>query len=229
MPVFMLSQDLFFPEPELASSDGLLALGGDLKSDRLLQAYEMGIFPWFSPGEPIMWWSPDPRCVLFPQDLKVSKSMRNVINRNMYTISFDKAFNEVVEGCASPREKEEGTWIGHDMKVAYSNLHQLGMAHSVEVWDGDELVGGLYGVSIGGVFYGESMFSRKSNASKLALIKLLRHPSLKFNMVDCQMYNKHLASLGAVEISRSDFLSKLSEGLTYPTHRGSWSELAEVV
>lgn len=207
----------------MASSEGLLALGGDLSPDRLLLAYEMGIFPWFSPGDPIMWWSPDPRCVLFPDELKVSKSMRNILNRNMFDITYDQAFDEVVEACSKAKRKEDGTWIGDEIRIAYSNLHALGMAHSVEVWQQGELVGGLYGVAIGSVFFGESMFSKANNASKAGLIHLLKDQNFKFDLVDCQIYNDHLSSLGAVEIPRVDFLRRLSDGLQSETPKGDWS------
>lgn len=220
----MLNSECFFPEPEMASSEGLLALGGDLSPDRLLLAYQMGIFPWFSPGDPIMWWSPDPRCVLFPEQLKISKSMRNILNRKMFDITYDQAFDEVVVACGEAKRKEDGTWIGDEIRVAYSNLHLLGMAHSVEVWTEGELVGGLYGVAIGSIFFGESMFSKQNNASKAGLIHLLRDSRFNFDMVDCQIYNDHLSSLGAIEISRAEFLRKLSDGLSSDTPKGNWNE-----
>jgi len=210
--MYLLDNELIFPHPSLANEDGVLAIGGDLSTERLHLAYRNGIFPWFEDGDPIVWWSPNPRMVLYPHKLKVSKSMRNVINQNKYSITFDKSFSEVIDNCKSiSRNNQDGTWITPDMKRAYVDLHDRGIAHSVEVWEGEELVGGLYGVNIGKVFCGESMFSKKSNTSKLAFISLVRKlEEENYFMIDCQLYTDHLASLGAEEIDRDKFLSDLN-------------------
>lgn len=227
MPVYLLQSDLYFPDPNEAV-DGLLAVGGDLSPDRLLLAYEIGIFPWYSPTDPILWWSPDPRCVVFTDRVKVSKSMRNIINRGMYKVTFDLAFEQVMKGCQKARRSESGTWITQEFIDSYSLLHRLGVAHSVEVWKGKELVGGLYGVSLGRMFCGESMFSNESNTSKLALITLAGELKNRgFELIDCQIYNDHLGSMGAVEIPRTDFLHKLQHALTFDSFRGSWSSWLE--
>ena len=211
--MYLLDHNLTFPHPSLANNDGVLAIGGELNFDRLLLAYRNGIFPWFEEGEVIVWWSPNPRMVLYPDKLRVSKSMRNVINQEKYKVTFDNAFNEVIKNCKTIfRPDQGGTWITADMKKAYSELHAKGIAHSVEVWEGDELVGGLYGVNVGKVFCGESMFSKKSNTSKLAFIHLVRSlAEQSYHMIDCQLYTEHLASLGAEEISRDLFLEELNE------------------
>ena len=197
-----------FPDVDAALRDpnGLLAIGGDLGPERLLYGYRRGIFPWYSDEQPILWWSPDPRAVLFPGDLKISRSLRRRLARDEYRVSVDAAFASVVRGCAAPRENQEGTWITDEMVEAYVRLHALGHAHSYECWRGDELVGGLYGVEIGRVFFGESMFSRVSDASKVALVELCRRD---YALVDCQLPNQHLARLGAREISRREFVSML--------------------
>ncbi len=211
--MYLLDNELIFPHPSLANEDGVLAIGGDLSVERLHLAYRNGIFPWFEDGDPIVWWSPNPRMVLYPHKLKVSKSMRNVINQNKYSITFDKSFSEVIDNCKSiSRNNQDGTWITPNMKRAYVDLHNRGIAHSVEVWEGEELVGGLYGVNIGKVFCGESMFSKKSNTSKLAFISLVRKlEEENYFMIDCQLYTDHLASLGAEEIDRDKFLSDLND------------------
>jgi len=211
--MYLLDNELIFPHPSLANEDGVLAIGGDLSVERLHLAYRNGIFPWFEDGDPIVWWSPNPRMVLYPHKLKVSKSMRNVINQNKYSITFDKSFSEVIDNCKSiSRNNQDGTWITPDMKRAYVDLHDRGIAHSVEVWEGEELVGGLYGVNIGKVFCGESMFSKKSNTSKLAFISLVRKlEEENYFMIDCQLYTDHLASLGAEEIDRDKFLLDLND------------------
>jgi len=198
-------------------------MGGDLSSARLLLAYERGIFPWSAPEEPLLWWSPDPRAILHPRKVKVSKSMRNVLNQSLYTVTFDRDFEGVMRGCAD--RPGEGTWITSDFIKAYMNLHELGFAHSVEAWDQDGgLAGGLYGVSLGSIFFGESMFSRSSNASKVAFIELARRlERWKFDCIDCQIMNQHLESLGAHHISRSQFLQILSRSLESETHRGQWN------
>ncbi len=211
--MYLLDDNLTFPHPSLANEDGSLAIGGNLNIERLILAYSNGIFPWFEEGEVIAWWSPNPRMVLYPNKLRVSKSMKKIIKQNLYEVTFDKAFVEVMENCkAIFRIGQEGTWITSDMKKAYLELYNKGIAHSVEVWEGDKLVGGLYGVNIGKVFCGESMFSKKSNTSKLAFITLVRKLSEQdYHMIDCQMYTDHLASLGAEEIYREQFLSELNK------------------
>lgn len=214
MPVFRLSDDLIFPHPSLSEEDGLLAVDGDLSPERLILAYRNGIFPWFSEDEPILWWSPDPRFILYPKDIKVSHSMKKLLKKNTYKISFDTCFRDVISNCSNLR-KESGTWITNDMIEAYCKLHELGYAHSVEAWYEDELVGGLYGISIGKCFFGESMFSTMSNASKAAFITLCKKLEEKeYIMVDCQVYTEHLESLGAVNISREKFLELVEEGIS---------------
>jgi leucyl/phenylalanyl-tRNA--protein transferase len=196
----------------MRSPNGLLSAGGDLSTTRLLEAYRHGIFPWFNPGEPILWWSPDPRMVLFPGEFKISRSLARMLRKNFYEICTDSAFEDVMRSCAAPRTSQQGTWIGEDMIAAYCELYRLGYAHSVEVWMEGRLVGGVYGVSIGRMFYGESMFSLISNASKIALAHLSRQlERWQFGMIDCQMNTPHLASLGAREIPRSEFIARLQE------------------
>ncbi|PSR05529.1 MAG: leucyl/phenylalanyl-tRNA--protein transferase, partial [Bacteroidetes bacterium SW_11_45_7] len=199
MPIYELNDQLVFPPPEKADPDGLLAFGGDLDPDRLLIAYRMGIFPWFNPGDPILWWSPDPRMVLYPSHLHVSKDMRRILRKGQFSISYDNDFRAVITACKdTPRKDQSGTWITDEMQKAYEELHKRGYAHSVEVWQEGELVGGLYGVSLGGCFFGESMFSKVSNASKTGLITFVRDLVKNgFQMIDCQVYTDHLASLGA--------------------------------
>lgn len=215
MPVFALSDRLSFPPPHLAIKEGLLAVGGDLSVERLLLAYRSGIFPWYSEGEPILWWSPDPRLVLYPDELKISRSLRKVIKRNLFHITFDRSFDSVIHGCAAAkRSYGEGTWITDEMKAAYIALHDAGYARSVEAWQADELVGGLYGVAIGKVFFGESMFSRVSNASKVAfvsLVKTLRENH--FTLIDCQVRTDHLMRFGAREVSRKVFIEQLGNAV----------------
>ncbi|MEJ7780419.1 MAG: leucyl/phenylalanyl-tRNA--protein transferase [Daejeonella sp.] len=203
--------EIWFPKPELAEEDGLLAIGGDLSAERLMLAYQNGIFPWYSDETPILWYSPHERFVLFPDRLKVSSSMRKVQNSGQFQITFNRAFPEVITACAQiPREGENGTWITAEMQNAYVTLHKLGYSHSVEVWKDDILVGGLYGVSVNDIFCGESMFSKVSNASKTALIWLCQNKS--FRMIDCQVHTSHLESLGAGFISRSEYLDLLNTG-----------------
>jgi len=227
VPVFALSQDLCFPSPELAEPDGLLAVGGDLRPERLLLAYSMGIFPWFNPGDPLLWWSPDPRCVLEPAHLHISGSLRKDLRRGRFSVTFNGAFAKVIASCAEVREEcGEGTWLGQEMIDAYLHLHQLGFAHSVEVWRGRDLVGGLYGVALGRCFFGESMFHRQSNASKVGMANLARHLAEKeFELIDCQLPNPHLFSLGAKEISRPDFLNRLRRGGVVPSIRPHRAEI----
>jgi leucyl/phenylalanyl-tRNA--protein transferase len=207
--VFQLSSDyIAFPNPAFAEEDGLLAIGGDLSLERLKLAYDSGIFPWYSEGEPIMWFAPHNRCVLFPQKIKISKSMRQVMRAHTFTITKNKAFDEVIENCASNyRRGQEGTWINKDMQAAYINMFHEGLAMSIEVWHRGKLVGGLYGIIVGNVFCGESMFSLMSNASKAGFIWLCENGG--FELIDCQMPNPHLTSLGAEMISRNDYLPYL--------------------
>ncbi|OGT20972.1 MAG: leucyl/phenylalanyl-tRNA--protein transferase [Gammaproteobacteria bacterium RBG_16_57_12] len=211
-PFFLHAQDTSFPDPALALHDpnGLLAIGGDLSPQRLLAAYRLGIFPWFSHDQPILWWAPDPRVVLYPGHLRINRSLHKTLNKGLYRITFDQAFARVVSECAGPRRGAEGTWITPEMQRAYQRLHALGHAHSVEVWQGDELVGGLYGVTVGAVFCGESMFSHQSDASKVALVTLAGElQSRGYLAIDCQMYTHHLATLGAEEIPRARFMALL--------------------
>ncbi|HEY9170321.1 MAG TPA: leucyl/phenylalanyl-tRNA--protein transferase [Lutibacter sp.] len=211
--MYLLSKALVFPPVNFANIDGLLAVGGDLSAKRLMLAYESGIFPWYSQGEPIVWYSPNPRMVLFPENLKISKSMKQIIRKNKFRARFNQNFSEVISNCKNTyREGQGGTWITDEMEQAYINLHKLGVAKSVEVWEGNELVGGLYGIDLGHVFCGESMFSKKSNASKFAFIYLTQKLEKEnYKLIDCQIYNEHLASLGAEEISRNTFLTYLKK------------------
>jgi leucyl/phenylalanyl-tRNA--protein transferase len=225
MPVYRLSQKLLFPSPHLASHEGLLAVGGDLSINRLLLAYRLGIFPWYSEGEPILWWSPDPRLVLYPDELKTSRSLNKVIKRRAFKVTIDRAFEEVISECARVRlETQEGTWIVDEMVSAYCRLHTAGFAHSVEAWREGRLAGGLYGVSLGKCFFGESMFTRVTNASKVALVALVNHlKALRFDLIDCQIATTHLKRFGAREISRARYLKELNEAQIAPTLRGSWA------
>lgn len=219
MACYRLDDDLWFPAVEEADACGLLAVGGDLSTERLLMAYSLGIFPWFNPGDPILWWSPDPRCVLRPENLHVSRSLRRFMRQSSWRISFNENFAAVIYWCRSLRVGLDGsgTWITREMRSAYLRLHELGFAHSVECWDGDQLVGGLYGVAIGRCFFGESMFSRKTNASKIVLVHLMDHLKKKgYLLLDCQQTTGHLLSMGAEEISRADFKITLSEAALPP-------------
>ena len=211
MPIYRLSPQLIFPPPRLAEPDGLLAVGGDLTLPRLLLAYTSGIFPWFNPEDPILWWSPDPRCIIEPAGLHLSRSLRQTLRRGEFTVSCNRAFTQVIRACAEVRLREgEGTWLGREMIGAYQRLHELGYAHSVECWRGGELVGGLYGVCLGRCFFGESMFHRVADASKVALAWLCRRlQEHDFELIDCQVANPHLLRLGALEIPRSEFLQRL--------------------
>jgi len=208
--IFRLDERLIFPDPALAEEDGLLAIEGDLSAERLILAYQSGIFPWYSEGDPILWFAPHERFVLYPSGLRISKSMRQIIRSNKFRVTFDQSFAEVIRACAdAKREGQDGTWITTEMQQAYINLHKLGVAHSVEVWlDDDVLAGGLYGVEVGSVFCGESMFSKVSNASKLALITLCQ--TGKYKMIDCQLHTDHLESMGARMIPRDQYMSVLS-------------------
>ena len=208
-----------FPPVELALTqpNGLLAVGGDLSPERLLDAYRHGIFPWFNEDDPLLWWSPNPRMVLFPKEFIISHSLRKILRKGNYEIRIDTAFEQVMRNCAAPRKGQAGTWILENIITAYCELHHRGYAHSVETWVDRELVGGLYGIAIGKMFYGESMFSRKSNASKIAIAHLAKQLELwNFGMIDCQMNTPHLASLGAREIPREEFMQRLQKLINYP-------------
>ena len=225
MPVFLLTDELVFPPPHLARKDGLLAVGGDLSVNRLLLAYREGIFPWFIRRDPILWWSPDPRLVLFPEEIKVSKSLEKTIKQCVFHVTMDTAFHKVIIECARVRtQKNEGTWITEEMMGAYGKLHELGFAHSVEAWFKGELAGGSYGVSIGKCFFGESMFTRVNNASKVALVALVDYlRKMSFDMIDCQITTGHLMRFGAREIPRNLFLTLLKKSLSAPTIKGQWA------
>lgn len=228
--VILSKNDISFPHPELANAYGAIAMGGDLEADRLLLAYQYGYFPWFNPDEPIIWWHPDPRFVLFTDEIRITKSMRPYFNQEKFSITFDQCFSMVMDSCQKIKRKNQpGTWITEDIKEAYTNLHQMGLAHSVEVWEGDELVGGLYGVSLGRIFYGESMFSKSKNASKFALISLASILSKKgFRIIDCQMPNPHLKSMGGRYISRKTFLANLRSNVFKDTIAGNWNEIMNI-
>lgn len=212
--MYLLNQSILFPPVEYADAEGLLAIGGDLSSERLLAAYQKGIFPWFDDSSPILWWFPDPRCVLYPHKLKISSSMKTVLKKNIFSFTINQAFEDVITNCSDmERPGQDGTWITDDVIAAYTKLHHQGYAHSAEAWLGNELVGGLYGVRLGNVFFGESMFSKATNASKFAFIKFVEH--LQQNgvaLIDCQIHTQHLESLGAEMISGKEF-SKLLQQL----------------
>ncbi len=224
MRLLQLSPDsTAFPSPEkaLREPNGLLALGGDLRPARLMAAYQRGIFPWYSPGDPILWWSPDPRAVLSPEQFHQSRSMKRFHRHSPYQVTMNTAFNQVITGCTDGRT--DGTWITPDIIAAYGRLHQLGQAHSVEVWQGDELVGGLYGVAVGALFCAESMFSRRINASKTALLVFCQHfIHYGGKLIDCQVLNEHTASLGVREISRRNYLGLLNSLRSVPIDPGCW-------
>src|SRR3989344_5853578 len=237
-----VSADLRFPPVELASPEGLLAVGGDLRAERLLEAYRHGIFPWYNPGQPILWWSPDPRAVLFPSKLRVSRSLGKTLRQKNFEVTLDKAFREVISSCAQPRctrkykcrERQDagsdrserighGTWITPEMIEAYVVLHDRGLAHSVASWREGKLVGGLYGVAMGNAFFGESMFSRETDASKVAFVHLVRQlERWGYAFIDCQISSAHLFSLGAEEIRRRDFMARLEQALKQPDRPGRW-------
>jgi leucyl/phenylalanyl-tRNA---protein transferase len=224
MPIFRLREDPIFPSPDYADPTGLLAVGGDLSSERLLEAYRLGIFPWYSDDQPILWWSPDPRLVLQLGDFKVSRSLRKTLKNGVFRVTLDHAFEEVIRACSSiPREGQSGTWITKEMKEAYIDLHGLGYAHSVESWFGEKLAGGLYGVSLGRAFFGESMFHLKADASKVALATLVEKlKRWNFDFIDSQMTTEHMLRLGAKELPRRIFLKRLQSALHHPTKRGRW-------
>jgi leucyl/phenylalanyl-tRNA--protein transferase len=223
LPVYLLDDTYHFPPAE-GAENGIVAIGGDLSLERLLSAYKNGIFPWYSEGEPIIWWSPDPRFVLLPDELHISKSMHRVVNSKEFTITLDADFPFVIRQCAEvSRNDENGTWITEEMIAAYCVLHESGYAHSVEVWKNNTMVGGIYGISLGKVFFAESMFHTETNASKLAFIRLTQ--LLKQNeymLLDAQVYTKHVESLGAKEISRKEFMQLLQKGLQYESSTGKW-------
>lgn len=229
MPVYVLDSDLNFPPVFNAEPDGLLAVGGDLSPQRLLLAYQNGIFPWYSDNDPILWWSPDPRLVLYPDELKISRSMRPVFNQKKFRFTLDTDFPAVIGACQEmDREGQNGTWITEEMREAYETLHALGFAHSVEVWQDDGLVAGVYGISMGTCFFGESMFTTVSNASKAGFIHLvLGLRKLGFGLIDCQVKTKHLVSLGAREIPRRKFIQHLRADDLTATLRGPWTDIPE--
>lgn len=218
-------EDVIFPDPAEAEDGGLLGVGGDLRPERLLLAYANGIFPWYNEDQPILWFSPDPRCVLEPAALHVGRSLRKTIRKGAFRVTLDTAFESVIHACKdTPRPGQDGTWITRDMQEAYSLLHRLGHAHSVEVWSGDELVGGLYGVALGNLFAGESMFSRTSDASKTGLVWLVKQlQQWNFGLVDAQVRTETLAKMGAIEISRAAYLSRISSLVAHPGRVGAWS------
>lgn len=224
MPVFQLTEKNIFPPPELAEKNGLLAIGGDLSPDRLILAYSHGIFPWYSEGDPILWWSPSPRLVIFPGEFYVPKRLARLIKQQKYSLTLDRAFEQIITGCAQAADRlEKGTWIDKDMVKAYTILHERGYAHSVECWLENELVGGLYGIGLGRVFFGESMFSRQPNSSKVALAYLVKTLQVRgFNMIDCQMKTKHLMQFGAREISGAEFRERLAACIDTAV-QGKWS------
>ncbi len=224
MPIFRLTEDLIFPPVHLAE-DGLLAVGGDLSVPRLLLAYRSGIFPWYNARDPILWWSPDPRMVLTPGTLHVSRRLGRTLRRGVFRVTMDEAFAEVIHACkTAPRPGQDGTWITREMESAYIGLHDAGFAHSVEAWLGGELAGGLYGVSLGAAFFGESMFSRETDASKVALASAMAQLARwGIGLVDCQVANAHLSRLGAREVPRERFLHMLRQALRARTRRGKWS------
>lgn len=218
-------RDLRFPAVEHATPEGLLAIGGDLQTERLLEAYRHGIFPWYNEGQPILWWSPDPRTVLFPDRLHVSRSLKRSLRPGRFLVTFDRSFDRVVRHCAGPRPQhpEGGTWITPAMIEAYVALHEQGYAHSVETWQGDQLVGGLYGVAIGSAFFAESMFTKVDDASKVALVSLVRQlRAWSFRIIDCQQSSPHVLRLGAEDIPRREYIEHLSKAVTQPGRHGRW-------
>ncbi len=227
VPIYRLGRDrTLFPPPHLADESGLLAVGGDLHPERLLSAYAQGIFPWYSEGQPLLWHSPHPRFCLTPQELHVPRSLRKTQRRGLFTVRFDTAFRDVIAACArTPRPGQDGTWITSEMLEAYVTLHTLGFAHSAEAWQGEQLVGGVYGVSLGAAFFGESMFARVPDASKVAFAALVEERLLPwgFTLVDCQQETEHLARFGATPWPRNRFLAALAEALKAPTRAGPWT------
>jgi len=224
MPVFQLTEKIIFPPPELAEENGLLAVGGDLSIERLLLAYSKGIFPWYSANDPILWWCPSPRLVIFPDEFKVPKRLARSIKQQKYTVTMDQAFLQVIIACANAADRQDkGTWIDDDMIKAYTHLHEMGYAHSVECWLDEDLIGGLYGIALGKIFFGESMFSRQSNASKVALAFLVEELIRRsFELIDCQLKTEHLMQFGAREIPGAEFQDRLAECVSLAT-LGKWS------
>jgi leucyl/phenylalanyl-tRNA--protein transferase len=218
-------------ETALTETNGLLAAGGDLGAERLIEAYRHGIFPWFSEGQPVLWWSPDPRMVLVPAEIRVTRSLSKVLRNRAYEVRADSAFREVMHACAEPRADQNGTWISDEMVAAYCELHARGIAHSIETWIDGKLAGGLYGVALGRMFYGESMFTRAPDASKIALVHLARQLThWGFELIDCQVHTGHLARMGGREIPRAEFMHKLAVLVNYPPMTGAWrldNDLAE--
>lgn len=217
MPIYWLEEEdpEFFPDPGEAETepDGLLAAGGTLSEQRLIAAYRQGIFPWYSEDQPVLWWSPNPRAVLFPDQIKISRSLKKTIQKGKFQIRFDTAFKDVIQQCAAPRDDTTGTWIMPEMEAAYCHLHEKGIAHCVEAWLDDRLVGGLYGIALGQIFYGESMFSRETDASKVALVHLAKQlEQWQFKLIDCQVRSPHLSRLGAIDIPRPEFIQRLEKG-----------------
>lgn len=226
MPVFRLHEEISFPPPHLASSGGLLAVGGDLSVQRLLAAYSQGIFPWFSQDDPLLWWSPNPRMVLFPRELHVSRRMNRVLRRSPFALTMDHAFERVIAGCAQPRADGFGTWITPQLQEAFLRLHHEGHAHSMEVWHKEELAAGIYGISLGSCFFGESMFSVHAYASRFGFIHLVRWLEIMgFRMIDCQVETPHLKSFGARTISRQEFMLRLKRCVRERCLRGDWGRL----
>jgi len=215
MPIYLLNESPLMPDPSHSDAEGLVAIGGDLDHKRLINAYRSGIFPWYEEGSEILWWSPDPRLVLFPEDLKVSKSARNLLRKNYFNVTYNQQFVEVIANCKEiVRNDQGGTWITDEMEKAYINLNNLGFAHSIEVWHENDLVGGLYGIKIGNIYFGESMYSKVSNASKIGFIHLVKDLKKKgVAMIDCQIKTDHLISLGAKEIRRDEFLKTLKNSI----------------
>ncbi|MCU0289098.1 MAG: leucyl/phenylalanyl-tRNA--protein transferase [Acidobacteria bacterium] len=226
MPIYLLGKNFIFPSADKADRNGIVAVGGDLEPERLLHAYANGIFPWFSDGEPILWWSPPIRMVLFPPELHISKSMKRILEKDppWFRFTVDRHFEEVIENCRSiPRKGQPGTWITKEMREAYIKLHNMGFCHSLEVWHEEQMVGGIYGLSLGKCFFGESMFSKMRNASKFAFIKLAQQLlKMDFIMLDCQVPSEHLKTLGSREIRREEFLGLLKQGLQSQTMVGKW-------
>jgi leucyl/phenylalanyl-tRNA---protein transferase len=224
MPIFQLPEEIIFPHTSQSEPDGLLAIGGDLSSKRILTAYVNGIFPWYNPGEPILWWSPDPRCVLFPEKLKISKSLKSLLKKGIFQIKYDTSFPDVIRQCSVVKRSDEaGTWISDEIIEAYCQLYELGYAHSVEAYIDNRLVGGLYGIAIGKVFFGESMFFVEPNASKVAFCVLVKRLiEFNFQIIDNQVTNNHLLSLGAEEIERKKFLEIISKYTCVENHPGKW-------
>ncbi len=224
MPVFQLTQKIVFPPTHLAEHDGLLAVGGDLSPERLLEAYRRGIFPWYGEGDPILWWSPAPRLVLFPEEFHISKRLSRIIRKGIFTVTADTSFQEVIRNCAAKRSQERReTWITKDMIEAYKCLHKLGYAHSIECWKDGHLAGGLYGIALDHVFFGESMFSDVTNSSKVALFHLVQHASQTgINLIDCQVKTEHLVRFGAREISRARFQELLAKNIQKPAKQKKW-------